>query len=618
MSLALHQADRMVRVSDPRLEFDNQGIQVISDSATGLIYQKFSAPTPTGSIINFNTFQQPTQAISTKMFVKCQFEVVINSGSNAKNALGPNVCAPRQFPLSSIALNARIQINGASNDIYPNQIVHALMRYNNSTSELGRDFSTCPSFPDMYQEYMNGGSNVGGYSYVDNGTTRTQGYGTGNSALANVGECSFDMEPRGGWVYDEVVLSGGGGQQIATVKFTTFEPIIISPLNFSHNNQKSLIGVNTLNVTYNLGDVKRVMSLNNRAEDGTEIAGREITSAKIIGQPELYTVLMQPKMIDKINPVQIYPWNQIFPYQQTFTMPTGVLAKTTVPFNTIQLSGVPKRIYIYAKRANEDATTTDTFAQIQSLNVQFDTISGIFGGAPMQQLYQVCAENDYNGSYIDWAYQSGSIMCIDCEKDLPIKENLAVGSQKNITFSFTAEFGRLLRPYDNVVAAEDYKLYCMVVYDGIFSIDQAGTPLFQLNTVTPTDVLRSASVQRIPYHALNTFASGGSFGSKLASIGSFAKKLGRKAIGAYENLSEDDKRAVGNIVSDAATMVSPALGKAIQDFGPAAYDRAKQLVGLGYSEDQIYGLLAGAGLKKKKTVGGKKLTKAQLQKLATM
>jgi len=630
MSLALHQADRMVKVSDPRLDFDNQGIQVISDSATGLIYQKFTAPTPTGNIINFNTFQQPTQAISTKMFIKCKFNCVVRSTANGAN-LNPiqfGACAPRQFPLSAIAQNARIQINGASNDIYPNQLVHALMKYNNTTSELGRDFSTTPSFPDMYPGYNDGNANTGGYVSINTGA-QTGGYGSGNDALAKIGENSFDMEPRGGWLFENVAYTQGTGGAPTSVAFSfeVFEPVLLSPLVWGHDNHKSLIGVSTLNITYNLGDLTRVLSVNESKVAG----GITITSVTITDPPELYTILMQPKLSDPIRPVQIYPWNQIFPYQQNFILPGGanigpnptdpkrLPSSVNVSFQSLQLSGVPKRIYIYAKRAVETPFTTDTFANISNLNVQFDTISGIFGGAPRQQLYQVCAENGYNGSFMDWAYYGNGVMCIDCEKDIPIKENLAVGSQKNITFSFTADFTRAANPYDAAEPDTPYKLYCMVVYEGIFSLDQSGTPLFQLNTVTPSDVLKTMGVQKVPYHAIKGFGSGGSFGSKLASIGSFAKKLGRKAIGAYENLSADDKRAVGNIVNDAATLVSPALAKAIQDFGPAAYDRAKQLVGMGYSENQIYELLAGAGMKKKKkAVGGKKLTNEQLKKLASM
>lgn len=608
MSLGLHKASRMVRVSDPRLSFDEQGIQVISESAAGLIYQKFVAAPTQGNIINFNTFQTPTQAISTKMFIKTSFTVVVDSGNNAQPGFVPGFDAPRQFPLHSVAQNARIQINGASNDIYPNQIIHAMMRYNNTVSELGRDLSGCPIFPDMYQDYNDGNAAVGGWNYPA-GT----GYGTSLDCLRGLGESSFDMEPRGGWV--KKVVFSGAGDRVATITFDSIECVPLSPLLWGHDSQKALLGVNTLNITYNLGDLTRVWSHNLVGSPG-----RTIQSATINGNPELYCVLMQPKMIDKIDPVQIYPWNQIFPYQQTFEFPIAGASDdpqvVNTSFNTIQLSGVPKRIYIYAKRATETAFTTDTFAGIKSLSVQFDTVSGIFSGADQQTLYNVCVENGYNGSFMDWSYYSGSIMAIDCEKDLPLGELLSVGTSKQIPFNFKVDFVRLFNPRAANAAALPYKLYCMVVYEGIFSIDQFGTPLFQLNTLTPSDLINAKEVQKLPYNAIKGFASGGSFGSKLATLGSFAKKLGRKAIGAYENLSEDDKRAVGNIVNDAATLVSPALGKAIQDFGPAAYDRAKKLVGMGYSENQIYEMLAGAGMKKKKTVGGKKITKAQLQKLA--
>lgn len=620
MSLGLHQARTKIRVADPRLDFDEQGIQVISDSATGLIYQKYTAANVNGGIINFNTFQQPTQAISTKMFIKTKFAVVIDSGvNNTVPIYNQAEDAPRQFPLHAVAQNARIQINGASNDIYPNQMIHALMRYNNTVSELGRDLSTCPSFPDLYQTFEDGTAVAQGYF------TPTQGYGTGNNSLGAMGVCAFDMEPRGGWPVK--LTYSGVGERTLTITFESMEPVFLSPLIWGHDNHKSLFGVSNLNITYNLGDMTRVWCHNNVAHPYT---GTTTITASIVSNPELYCVLMQPKMIDKISPVQIYPWNQIAPYQQEFTFPArlanpdpltapyDIQQYTGFSFNSIQLTGVPKRIYIYAKRAVETPFTTDTFAAISNLNVQFDTVTGIFGGAPPEQLYQVCAENGYNGSFMDWAYYSGSVMCIDCEKDLPIAELLAVGSGKNITFSFKCDLGRL----SNARGAnpeERYKLYTMIVYEGIFSIDQLGTPLFQLNTISASDVINASQIQKVPYHAIKGYASGGSFGSKLADVGSFAKKLARKAIGAYESLPEGSKQGIANIIKDSATLVSPALGKAIEDFGPAAYDRAKALVGMGYSENQVYDLLVGAGFKKKKSnkvSGGKKLTKAQLQKLA--
>jgi len=621
MSLALHKASRMIRVPDPRLDFSEQGVQVISDSATGLIYQKYTSAPPTGGLVVFNTFQQPTQAISTKMFVKTTFEVTLDSGTDDISPFAPNG-APRQFPLLSVAQNARIQINGASNDIYPNQLIHALMRYNNTLSELGRDLSTCPSFPDMYQRYGNATSGGGGWwnPFKTAVPTVTTGYGTSLGATQSIGESSFSMEARGGWVPLKIVY--GANLRNAVVTFESVEPVCLSPLVWGHDSHKSLIGVNTLNLTFNLGDLNRVWCANNDKPVGTP-HNYLVSDAKIIGNCELYTVLMTPKMIDKIDPVQIYPWHQIFPYQQNTEFPARAAATntlTTIPvsYNAIQLSGVPKRIYIYAKRSDETVYTTDTFAQISELNVQFDTVTGIFGGASMQQLYQVCVENGYNGSFMDWAYYSGSIMCIDCEKDLPLGELLSVGSSKNITFSYSLKLTDIDDPY-GVVEKRNYKVYTMVVYEGIFSIDQFNVPLFQLNTVTPQDIINAHEIQRLPYHAIKGFASGGSFGSQLAHLGSFARKLGRRAIGAYESLPDTTKSSIGNIVKDAATLVSPALSKAIEDFGPIAYDRAKALVGLGYSEDQIYELLAGAGMKKKKASkvsGGKKLTKAQLQKLA--
>jgi len=255
MSLALHKASRMIRVPDPRLDFSEQGVQVISDSATGLIYQKYTSAPPTGGLVVFNTFQQPTQAISTKMFVKTKFRVTVNTGADDRTPFAPNG-APRQFPLLSVAQNARIQINGASNDIYPNQLIHALMRYNNTLSELGRDLSTCPSFPDMYQRYSNAAAADGGAGGWWNTSAPGVaagpeiGYGTSLGALQSIGESSFSMEARGGWVPLKIVY--GANLRNAVVTFESVEPVCLSPLVWGHDSHKSLIGVNTLNLTLRL------------------------------------------------------------------------------------------------------------------------------------------------------------------------------------------------------------------------------------------------------------------------------------------------------------------------------------------------------------------------------
>ncbi len=595
MSLGLYKASRMVKVPDPRLDFDEMGIQVISDSATSLIYQKFPAANPTGGLVKFNTTQTPTQAVSTKMFIECQFTVVLTSDGAGADTYRPGYDAPRFMPLHSVCANAKIEINGAANDIYPDQIVDALMRYNNSVTELGQDLSTFPSFLDMYQEYADGYQAGGG----------GLGYGTACNALAQVGEAGPSYEPRGSF-FTSVTRVG----DVVTIVFTTFEPVVISPLVWGHCNHKSLYGVKNLNVTYNLNqDLSRVWC-HSSAGGGADLLS---VTATISAIPNLYLLTMTPKLIDKISPVQIYPWAQIQPYSSNLlNINPGVTLPVT--FNAQQLSGVPRRIYIYAKQTDKTYRSTDTFAKITNLSITFDNQAGIFANAAPQQLYQVCAENGYRGSYLDWSKFSGSVMCVDLTKDIPLWDYLSVGSSKNINFQFTCNVTNIGS------VAKNYSLFVMVVYEGIFSIDQFGTAMFQLNTLSATDVLDSHNVQKLPYNAINTFAVGGSFASKLSNIGHFAKRLGRKAIGAYENLSPDNKSIINNLVKDAGTFISPAIGNAIKDFGPEAYDKAKALVGLGYSEDQIYALLSGGGMKKKKKkaiAGGKKLTKAQLMKIAS-
>lgn len=604
MSLALHKADHIIRTADPRIDFDQQSFQVISDTAAQIVYQRYPASNPSNNILKFQTYQTPTNAISTKMFIQCRFRVTISGDTGDVNIpiYSQRTDAPRAFPLHAVTENAKIEINGAANDIRPQDITDALIRYTQNIQEMGIDMSGCPSQLDPYQQYSD-----------------WQRYGSGASPMAGVGESGTYPQNRGGFVID--IIAPAPTSTLAVLEFTTYEPVLISPLVWGHNDTKSLYGVKEFNITYNLSNsLTRVWSRIN----SSAVPANDNVVVQIVDNPELHMIAFTPKMIDRIKPVQIYPFAKIDVLNQdvaggalvnavagSVANPTGAGSTSEFTFNSQSLGGVPSKIYLYAKKTTKTVYDTDTFMGLDKISVFFDGTQGIFANCSKNQLYNVSAANGLLNSYSDFSKYVGSVFCMDFTKgDIPLMDYLSAGSSKNLQFSFNCTVRNLSD------TAARFTFFVVVVYDGTFSIDQFGAALFQRNIISAEDVISSYKTQKIPYQALDTFAYGGSFVGKLARVGRFAKKLGEKAIDTYEGLSDPIKEGINKVVKTGVSFVSPRIGEVLDEYGKEGYDKVKELMGRGYSEDQIYSMLMGSGMKKRKPIGGKKLTKADLKRLA--
>lgn len=579
MSLSYLPLDR-VRVTDPRVDFSQKGIYAITDSAALITYQKIPATNFTGNVLKFAQPISASQALSSKMYVRCEFEVTLSGIPDPGTSLyqiGHD--APRFMPLAAITDNAVLMLNGTSCTLQTNWLIDALMRYENNFEMIGKELSTFPSMFDYYQQYSD---------YLQ--------YGSGLNSLAQIGEAGPGIEGRGGFPME----IDDSNPNSVKIKFITMEPVVLPPLVWTKENHKSLIGVKNIDLTYNIGDFSRVWS---RSETNSTPV---VVSARISNTPELCYILQTPKMIDKIPKINIYPYTYVEPQIQNFgTVQPG--QSISISFNARQLTGVPSKAYFFGKNADKTPFTTDTYFALEAITqFQFDNFNSVFSSCTPQQLYQICAENGYEGSFSDWYKYSGSVMCVDFSKDVPMQEYCAVGTAKNIQFQVSA----VMKNISNAPA--NLSVYMILCYDGICAIDQNGATTFQINLLTPDDVISSQHLQALPYTAIKDFAQkGGSFSSALSSLPGFLKKTAQKAIGAYDSLSPDTKSMIQEGVTDALAVASPGLSKVVKDFGPEAYKAAKKLVGLGFSENAIYQLLS-----KNASKGGKKITQKQLKAIA--
>ena len=600
----------LYKVVDPRIDFSESPIYTIPESASQIIYRQYPSTTFSNNNIQMQITLDRKYAISSKMYMNVGFRVVITGvPAPGTSLIQIGQDAPRFMPLTSITQVLEVALANQSFTQKINYYHDALMRYGNNLGEVSDDLSTFPSMFDSYQNYSD---------FLN--------YGSGLNALGRIGEgAQGAIQPRGGYPY--TIVSGNGiDETIAVVEFRTYEPIIISPLVWGHYNHKSFRNVPNISVNYTFQtDLSRVWS-RSYASGATNVnIDVSIIGVNGIGSgssPILEIITQTPKLYQGINPIQKYAYSEIQPYTQVISPSLNFNESTTVNANNMTLSGVPSKIYIFARRSDKERTafTTDTYARINSINMIFGNVDGIFTQCSPQQLYSISVQNGYLGSFSDWYKYSGSVFCMDFGKDVPVKEDEAAGLQENIQLQYTLSLTSLAE-HDNYNPAVDqsisYTLYTIVVYDGLVSIMEDGMIMKERNILTKNSISNSSVVQKLPYHAITNFSvTGGSFGSKLRAISSGAVKLAKKGKNIYSNLPGPVKDLLKQGTEAGLDLISPRIMEVARDIGPIAKDVVKGLQGSGYTEQQIYNKLVkmrnnqGSGL-----YGGKKLTKAQLKKL---
>jgi len=581
-------AMQFYKTTEPRIDFAEQPIYTIPESASEITYRRFPVTSYSDNNINFQTTLDRKFAVSSKMYMNVQFDVRID-GTPAVGGRLVNVgqCGPRFMPLTSITQTLEVALNNQSFTQKINWYHDALMRFNNTYGEIANDLSMFPSMFDYYQNYSD---------YLL--------YGSALNPLGGIGEAGPGIEPRGGFPY-EVIGGNGINENFAIVRFSTYEPILNSPCNFGGKNSKSFINLNTITVNYtfqtDLGRVWCVSSSN----------GSTITSltSTISAPPVLELITMSPKIYQTILPDQHYAYGEI----QVFPQAAGILApgsSNIINAQNVTLSGVPSRIYAFLRRNDQTRTyaTTDTYARINGLTMLFGNNPSIFTQCSPQQLYSISAQNGYLGSFSDWYKYSGSVFCMDFSKDVPVKDLEAAGLQENVQLQLNIDYTNI-----NTTDSINYQLYVVVVYDGLVTITSEGEVRKERNILSKRTIFDAGVVQSLPYSAVETFAvSGGSFGNKLRRVASTVKGIAKKGISAYQSLPPGIKEMIKDTGKAGLDLISPHLTQAVEEYGPAAMDIVRSLQGQGYTERQAINVLAkmkGSGMK-----GGKMITQAQLKK----
>lgn len=442
--------------------------------------------------------------------------------------LKPGFSAPRAYPISGSIETLTATINNQSVSINLSDIIHPMSWYNTDDALLDGDYSTFPNYPDQSQQYadLTGAvrNPLGGYADVPDGAKL----------------------PRGAYPFAIVsnpVQAVTGATVTAVVDVFFCEPLILPPLYNGSSNRQAFYNVNAfdLNITF-LNSAARYWSHND--EGGTNpinsisvgfggtIAGPQ-TVFPTGNLPLIFIQYITPQESQRaeLRPDMplTYPYFDIqrYPTAQSPALP-GI--STRMSNNNVQLSSIPRRIYLYVRPSNQELMNnpnlTDTYFAIENISLQFMNKNGLLASANQEQLYLMCRKNHCGMNWTQWSggpsnstgvggplrvSTVGSVVCIEFATDIGLGSELAPGAlgQFQINVDITARnlSERTINP----------TFYMVAVLEGTFTIIGRGQAMREIGVLSQQDVLASQSKPEYSYADVEA-VQGGDFMSGLKSF----------------------------------------------------------------------------------------------------
>ena len=270
---------------------------------------------------------------------------------------------------------------------------------------------------------------------MDTAQTYREGLDTFKNPLADYYNSSCN-DTRGSYVGYEI-LDNKDGATSATIRLTVIEPVLMSPfVHGAHSEQaEGLIGVQNMAYNCTFSNLARVMSIDKfqGGENGSVI---NITNVSVnLSEFSLLFNYLTPDPLTSPLPSQsVYTQYNLTSYSTRFNTVVAPGAFYNMVLNSVQVSSIPKRIYIYAKKTQSDETsfTTDTCMAIDCMS----------GANPMQltwnnnqfmasstgmDIYNISKNNGNDSSIAEFSKHVGSVICLEFGKDIGLAPDQSSG-----------------------------------------------------------------------------------------------------------------------------------------------------------------------------------------------
>ena len=351
----------------------------------------------------------------------------------------------RDLPLHKCMTSITNKMNNQTFTVTPNQYIDAVSRYINC-SDRNKYFSGTGAMPDQYFNYADANS-----------------LGSNRNPLAFYGE-NTRQASRGSLQY--TIVSNSNTE--AVVKVTIIEPLLISPLLYGRegDDHSGFPSLQNISLQIQMGDLSRLWSHANATDSGN-LTGIAVN----IDAAYLNLTMITPNQNQNpvlFNKPYIFNYNNLTSYLQT---PVAVAAGASAVLKSgqIQLNAIPSRIYMWARRADadQDSTTSDTFAVINQVNLTWDNQNSLLSNATSNDLWRMSTKNGLQLSYPEWSTYTGGVLCVELGSDIGLLENQAPGLVGKYQFSFTLSITNPSNYAGSTTPSSvNYVLYCLPVVPG--------------------------------------------------------------------------------------------------------------------------------------------------------
>lgn len=425
--------------------------------------------------------------------------------------------APRAFSFSQCVDTLSVKLNNTNVQINLNNVLQALLWVHNPCDQRRQDFSETPSMLDQSPNYS---------QLID----------FNRNPLGRSGDAgSCDDEPRGGFAGVNNYVDVGG---VFSFDLTVCEPIILPPFYYGSGEQSGLFGIQNMDFQFNISNLTRVLSHATAAGISgviTSLTASVVAGAASAGgvQPTLLTCFIRPQNVPALPRSVTYPYYQITDYiTQAATLAPG--ATSTSVSNLIQVGSIPKVLYIWLRRRNQDRTflTTDTFAYISNVSITWNTENGLLASANPRDLYNMSIKNGVNMSWTEWAGSNraapgaagtglggvgvGSILAIDFGDDISLDSVLySAGSLGQYMLQVQCTYTNI-SPLDTI----NYDMYIVPSFEGVLTVADSSC-ILQTGVISKEDVFRSMAAPMVSYsdvQAVSGKEGGASFFSKVRTL----------------------------------------------------------------------------------------------------
>ena len=418
-------------------------------------------------------------------------EYLVNLG--ATEAFAP-------FPLNQMIETMSSTINNNTVSMNVKDMLAPLLHFHDSR-ELARYNGLTPTMRDTYLRY------------ADATTARNNPLGNYTSTTDN------DILPRGAFKIESLSAQAiGDGTALrttyVTIKIT--EPLMSSPWLFANpqENNQGIYGIQNLSFQFNLDANCRRVFRTSRVIPNLAVSVEGVGGVSGWADSKLIFTFISSHSSDLLPSRNVCPYYSLerFIYNQYDTLNFG--QKVSLQSPTLQLSSIPDRIFVVARKrmTTQTYTDTDSFLAIEGISINFNNSSGIGSSYTQQDLYKMSIRNNSGQTWQEFTGSAngamsfgaltqipliGSVLCLEFGIDIQLSEDfLSQGSLGSYQLSLKVDVKN--QNIDSGNGANNFIPELMIITQtsGVM-VNEKGTCSTFLGLLTKSDVLEASTQQ--PY-----------------------------------------------------------------------------------------------------------------------